>query len=62
VGEVVGNLRLVRLIGAGGMGEVYEARHTFLGRRAAVKFLYPELARKPDVYARSSAKRRSPPR
>jgi len=36
--------RLTRVIGAGGMGTVFEAESTSLGRRCAIKFLRPELA------------------
>jgi serine/threonine-protein kinase len=36
---VAGKYRLVRLIGAGGMGTVHEAIHTWTGRRVAVKQL-----------------------
>lgn len=43
---------LVRLIGAGGMGEVYEARHRELGRRVAVKFLLPKYAANPELVTR----------
>ena len=39
---------LVRLIGRGGMGEVYEGRHNKIGRRVAVKFLAAEQAQHPD--------------
>jgi eukaryotic-like serine/threonine-protein kinase len=52
IGEQVGSYRLVRFIGAGGMGEVYEARHSILGTRQAIKFLRRELASRPDLYAR----------
>ncbi|HEY3356090.1 MAG TPA: serine/threonine-protein kinase, partial [Polyangia bacterium] len=38
-GRLVGNYRVSRLIGEGGMGVVYEAVHPVLGRRAAIKIL-----------------------
>jgi serine/threonine-protein kinase len=47
-----GKYAIARLLGEGGMGEVYEARHTKLGRRVAVKFLFAEYARKPAVARR----------
>jgi serine/threonine protein kinase len=52
IGEQVGGYSLVRFIGAGGMGEVYEARHATLGTRQAIKFLHRDLVRRPDLYAR----------
>jgi serine/threonine protein kinase len=52
VGQLVGNYRIVREIGSGGMGVVFEALHPDIGRRAAVKVLHPELSRNPDVAAR----------
>ena len=43
-GHRLGSCRLVRLIGRGGMGEVYEAVQESLNRRVAVKVLPPHLA------------------
>jgi serine/threonine-protein kinase len=47
-----GKYAVSRLLGEGGMGEVYEARHTKLGRRVAVKFLFAQYARRPEVARR----------
>jgi serine/threonine protein kinase len=45
VGQVInGKYRVVRLIGDGGMGSVYEANHQVLGVNVALKFLHPELS------------------
>lgn len=39
----MGSYKLVRLLGQGGMGEVWEAEHHMLARPAAVKLIRPEL-------------------
>jgi serine/threonine protein kinase len=52
-GTVIGNrYRLQRRLGVGGMGEVYEAKHTEIPRRFAVKLLRAEYARDPEMRAR----------
>ncbi len=52
-GDVIGGkYRIVRLIGDGGMGAVYEARHEVLGSPVALKFLHAELAKRPGLSSR----------
>lgn len=53
VGKVIGGrFEIVRLLGQGGMGAVYEARHQTLPRRFAIKILRPELAASRDFVER----------
>ncbi|MBC8133013.1 MAG: serine/threonine protein kinase, partial [Deltaproteobacteria bacterium] len=47
-----GTFRIVRLVGEGAMGEVYEARHSRLAGRYAVKILHPEIRKHPEVLRR----------
>ena len=47
-----GRYRVVRCIGVGGMGAVYEAIHDDLEKRVALKTLHPSMAREPEARAR----------
>jgi serine/threonine protein kinase len=52
-GDVIGGkYRIVRLIGDGGMGTVYEAHHEFLETQVALKFLHADLAKKAGLGSR----------
>jgi len=50
--SIVGSYRIVGQIGAGGMGKVFEAVHTMLPRRVAIKVLRPELGGNPGMDSR----------
>jgi tRNA A-37 threonylcarbamoyl transferase component Bud32 len=52
IGTVVDKYQITRLLGRGGMGAVYEARHAKLSRRVAIKFLLPDLARNREILHR----------
>ncbi|MDB4931785.1 MAG: putative serine/threonine-protein kinase pknH, partial [Myxococcaceae bacterium] len=51
-GAMFGRYAIVRRIGKGGMGAVYEATHVDLQKRVALKTLHPEYARDPAIRAR----------
>ncbi len=44
--------KIERLLGEGGMGAVYQAEHTLMRKRMAIKVLHPEMTRLPEVVAR----------
>jgi serine/threonine protein kinase len=50
--SLVGAYRVVREIGRGGMATVYEAAHTVLPRRAALKVMHGALLRQPGMATR----------
>src|SRR5262245_31712615 len=51
-GTRLGSFEIVALIGAGGMGEVYRAHDTTLGRDVAIKILPLSFTAHPDRLAR----------
>ena len=51
-GAKLGLYEIVAAIGAGGMGEVYRARDTKLGREVAIKVLPEEFTEHPQKLAR----------
>jgi serine/threonine-protein kinase len=53
IGSIISDrYKIERLLGEGGMGAVYQAEHTLMRKRMAIKVLHPEMTRLPEVVAR----------
>jgi serine/threonine protein kinase len=50
--SIAGKYKIDQLIGVGGMGAVFAATHQFTGKRVALKWMLPELARDSDAVHR----------
>ncbi|MFH1132357.1 MAG: protein kinase, partial [Pseudomonadota bacterium] len=53
IGQIVGGrYRLTKLLGQGGMGEVYSAEHVHITKTVAVKLLHPQIGNNAEAVAR----------
>jgi eukaryotic-like serine/threonine-protein kinase len=52
IGQILGNYRITKLLGEGGMGIVYQAEHVTIGRKVAIKLLLPMFSHHHEIVTR----------
>ena len=53
IGQMLDKYKVIRQIGEGGMGLVYEGIHTVIEKRVAIKLLRDDFSSRPEVVASS---------
>jgi serine/threonine protein kinase/Flp pilus assembly protein TadD len=59
IGQTVSHYRILKMLGSGGMGEVFLAEDTSLHRKVALKFLPPDTQQDPSAHGRVLREARS---
>ena len=54
IGQMLDKYKVIRQIGEGGMGLVYEGIHTVIEKRVAIKLLRDDFSSRPEVVARAA--------